>query len=188
MEEAPASVPFYPFPSFAPTRGRIAAAGAWRRRRRATAGRRRATHACHRRPLAAPATAAVAGSDEEGGAATPHAVLVRPAQGPCVQVMPGALGCAALVLPAPRGTPSIGARGGRCGKCTLIGMGSLCPPLRGGAATTTMGRGGPGKGRATERWRGRGGGHLTVGAQSYRRAAVPRVGEGWVGLGWTLPT
>ena len=89
--------PFTPH-TFAPTGGHGGAAGARRKHGCTGAGRSRATGAWQQRPLATLATAGTAGGDEESGAAAPHAKLVRRTQGPRVQVMQGAAGCAALLL------------------------------------------------------------------------------------------
>ena len=92
-----------------------------------------------------------------------------------------------VIAQAVGSSPSTSASGGRCAVAHTIWDGTPVrapPPPRGGAATTTMGEGLVGAGRragahsalgepATGPWEGRGRGHLTPGAQSFRCAATP---------------
>ena len=76
-----------------------------------------------------------AGGIKGAGAATLHADSVRHTHSPGVEVMPGAKGCAELLLVAPRGTLSAGARCGWCATAHAVSNGrSICPrpPLGGG--------------------------------------------------------
>ena len=82
-----------------------------------------------------PTPAGTVGGTKEDGAATPHAESVRRAQSSRTQVMPGAQGCVALLLRAPRGTPSIGAQGGECAAADAFWDGrGMCPLVGGGGA------------------------------------------------------
>ena len=102
-------------------------------------------------PNSTPAAAGAARGAEEGGATAPHADPVRCAQGPRLQVLPGAQGGVALLLSAPRGAPSAGASGRWCATAHALWDGrrvrALPPPPQGRGAMTTRRRR-PHRGRA----------------------------------------
>ena len=120
-----------PAPSFAPTGGSGDGACTQLGHGSTGAGWQRAAHTHQRRTPDVLATAGAAGGVDEDGATTPHALLVRYAQGPRMQVVPGVEKGAALLLPAPRGAPSAGARQGACAIAHALWDGRRlrpCPP------------------------------------------------------------
>ena len=140
-------------------------------------------------PPPAPASAGAAGGIEEGGATTPHAVFVRRAQSPRMQVVPEHRGVRHCCSRHHKGHPRLAPAVGGARQCTIFGMGGVCTPGGGGGATM---RRWPRTGRARIR-PPQGALGTRAGTMGRRRGKIPDLGapvlpshhnaKGWAGGG-----